>query len=322
VVHSAEEYAAGRHRVGTAIVDGIEALILSSGGEGGIEARFAPGAGMVGCALIHRGEQLLGTRDGLGAYVERHSTMGIPLLAPWANRLEALEFELAGRRVSLDPGSPRLKLDGSGLPIHGLLTAARGWRVTAHEADSGGARLTAELAFEEPELVEAFPFPHRLELAAELRDSTLTIALTATAGEAGLPIAFGFHPYLQLPGLPRAEWEVSAPVEEHLPLDERGLPTGERQPADVAPGPLGDRRFDDAFTADTSMPFVLAGGGRRIELALLRGYPFCQLYAPGGELLAFEPMTAPTNALVSGDGLRVIAAGTSFEARFSVSVAT
>jgi galactose mutarotase-like enzyme len=39
---------------------------------------------------------------------------------------------------------------------------------------------------------------------------------------------------------------------------------------------------------------------------------------PGEEVVCFEPMTAPTNALESGDGLREVAPGESFEAVFTV----
>ena len=66
---------------------------------------------------------------------------------------------------------------------------------------------------------------------------------------------------------------------------------------------------------------MLSGGGRRIELALMSGYPFAQLYAPPGqELIAFEPMTAPTNALVDGADLTVIDAGQDYPASFEVRV--
>ena len=34
-----------------------------------------------------------------------------------------------------------------------------------------------------------------------------------------VPVAFGYHPYLVLPGVPRAEWEVELPVDARLLLD-------------------------------------------------------------------------------------------------------
>ncbi len=71
-------------------------LTLSSGE---LEAVFVPEAGMVGRSLRHRGEELLGQRGGLEAYVRERKTMGIPLLHPWANRLSRTHFELLGRSV-------------------------------------------------------------------------------------------------------------------------------------------------------------------------------------------------------------------------------
>jgi len=281
-----------------------------------IEVTFVPTAGMVACSLRHRGDELLGQRGGLSAYVERRSTMGIPLLHPWANRLSEFRFELAGREVDLERAST--KLDPNGLPIHGLLAADRGWEVL--KADP--AALSASFDFgARPDLLAAFPFPHTLRIHATVDGARLTIATTlATTGDTPVPVSFGFHPYLQLPGIPREEWEIEAPVAERLALDERGIPTGERTGADVGSGPLGERTFDDAYLAPSG-PFVLAGGGRRISLAFEQGYGYSQLYAPpDDEVIAFEPMAAPTDALISGDGLQMLDPGDRYEAIFSIEV--
>jgi galactose mutarotase-like enzyme len=99
------------------------------------------------------------------------------------------------------------------------------------------------------------------------------------------------------------------------------LPTGERAAVEVAPGPLGARTFDDAYVAPPDGgPFVLAGGGRRLELAFLEGYPYAQVFAPAqDDVVAFEPMTAPTNALVDdGPALPFAAPGDAYRAAFSI----
>src|SRR3954469_9439236 len=114
---------------------------LSLGEAGELEATFVPGAGMVGCSLRHRGEELLGLRGGLSAYVEALTTFGIPLLYPWANRLSRRRFTVAGREVVIDPARTPVRLEESGLPIHGLLAAARGWTVERHVATGDGATL-------------------------------------------------------------------------------------------------------------------------------------------------------------------------------------
>ena len=289
---------------------GLRPLTLSSPE---LEAAFVPDAGMVGCSLRHRGDELLGLRRGLGAYVAERATLGIPLLYPWANRLALSRFELAGRTVDLAAVTPPVRTDGNGLPIHGLL-AGVAWRVDRHDE----AVLATSLEF----VTAAFPFPHDLELVAEVQGATLTVALTVRATRGSpVPIAFGFHPYLRLPGADRRDWEIRVPVRERLRLDDRMLPTGEREPVAVEPGALGTRTFDDAYLAPDE-PFVLEGGGRRIELAFLEGYPYSQVFAPAeDDVVAFEPMAAPANALVdAGPELRMLAPGDSYRAAFSITV--
>ncbi len=277
---------------------------------------------MIGCSLRHRGEELLGQRRGLEAYEAEFSTMGIPLLYPWANRISRSEFELASRPVDVGAAPDRLKRDANGLPMHGLLSAISGWRVERHDETEGD--LAAAFAFNTDELLAAFPFPHSLRFEATVRDSVLTVELTVHA-DAGspVPISFGFHPYLCLPGAGRDEWILEAPVRERLLLDERGLPTGEREAIAIETGPLAGREFDDAYLATAGgAPFALSGGGRRIELSFGEGYPFAQIYAPlGDELIAIEPMTAPTNALVDGGPeLPMLAPGEEYRAFFSLKV--
>jgi aldose 1-epimerase len=296
--------------------DGYPALTLTAGD---LAATFVPQLGMIGASLEHRGDELLGQRNGLAAYEARGSTMGIPLLHPWANRLSGLEYEAAGKRVTIDPDSPLVRLDPNGLPIHGLCAANPGWRT---EQTTDGT-LAARLDFgAQPELLEAFPFPHELRLDVTLDPAGLGIrtTLTANAGDP-VPVSFGFHPYLTLPGVPRADWEVTLPVREHLIADDRGIPTGATEPAEAADGPLGGRTFDDGYAGLPDPPtFALAGGGRSIALTFERGYPYAQVYAPAGQdLICFEPMTAPTNALVAG-GCRVVPAGGTATAAFRINV--
>jgi galactose mutarotase-like enzyme len=310
--------------IGRRSVAGFDALTLANT-HGDLEATFVPAAGMVGCSLRDNGAELLGQRRGLHGYVEGGSTMGIPLLYPWANRLSRDRLELAGREVDLNGSRLRLKRDANGMAMHGLLTAYPGWEVIEHGSTIAGGILRAELDFGADEaLAAAFPFPHRVRLSAVLSDRTLSVALTVEpTADARVPIAFGFHPYLSLPGAPRSEWELEAPVRQSLRLDERGIPTGERMATAIERGPLGDRSYDDAFVAPSGgAPFALSAARRRVEIAFGEGYPYAQIYAPADDaLIAIEPMTAPTDALVSGDCLRFATPGESFTARFSITVA-
>jgi galactose mutarotase-like enzyme len=309
--------------IGNREIEGLRALTLSSE-DGELEAAFVPEAGMVGCSLLSRGEELLGQRGGLARYVRDRSTMGIPLLHPWANRVSQLRFGVTGREIDLADHRELINLDPNGHPIHGLLAGADGWTVERHEEASDGALLDAAFDFAaHEELIDAFPFPHRLEMAVRVAGQTLTIATTLQSiGELPVPVSFGFHPYFRLPGVPRAEWEVEIPVDRRVDLDDEELPTGEMEEAEVDGGPLGSRTFDDEFGApDGGAPFVLEGGGRRIEVSFGDGYPYSQVYAPDDDdVVAFEPMTAPTNALVSGLDLTLLEPGKSYRASFSITV--
>jgi aldose 1-epimerase len=284
-----------------------------------LEAQFVPDAGMIGVSLTDAGAELLGQRRGLDAYVADAKTMGIPILYPWANRLGANTYTAEGITVTLTPGRDRVRADPNGLPIHGLVAGYR-WRVTVESANE----LSAELDFgADQDLLASFPFPHLLALTVRLSARALTVRTAVTpTGNRAVPLCFGFHPYLQLPGVPRDQWIIETPPLRHLQLDARGLPTGEttRQPATT--DPLGDKAFDDGYdeVADGAA-FAVSGGGRRIEVHFEQGYPAAQIFAPPGEnVVCFEPMTAPTDALRRG-GYRSARPGESAVAVFSIRVA-
>ncbi len=51
------------------------------------------------------------------------------------------------------------------------------------------------------------------------------------------------------------------------------------------------------------------------------GYQFSQVYAQHGQdFICFEPMTAPANALCSGDGLQIVEPGEEYRAEFAIRV--
>jgi aldose 1-epimerase len=315
--------AVAAHDVVDERVEGLGCVVLVSP-EADLRAGFAPQAGMVGYSLRHRGGELLGQRGGLSAYRRRGSSFGIPLLHPWANRLSSRSYSASGRETVLDPQISPVRLDPNGLPIHGLLAASGYWKLESRIACAERAAIGARLDFgAHDELLAAFPFPHEVRVQAELAVDTLTVATTVVAtGDVGVPVSFGWHPYLRLPGVPREEWTTELAVKTRALLDERGIPTGSEEPAEVSPGPLGMRGYDDLFTALTEPPrFALEGGGRRIEVEFAEGYPVAQVYAPPEEqFICFEPMTAPTDALASGRGLRAVAPGDAFRAEFRLRV--
>lgn len=311
-----------RYRVTRAAVDGVSACVLHDD-EADLHATWAVGAGMLGASLIHRGEELLWQGAGVGAYAREGKFLGIPFLHPWANRLDAFAYKLGGHDVALDRSSPLLKLDDKGLPIHGLLTGDPHWSLRALTAGSDRGRLIAFLDFDRPQLLAAFPFRHRVEIEVAVADGELRVATTLTAtGEERVPISFGFHPYLQIPEMPRTQWRIACPVHRRWLLDQRGIPTGATEPVNGLRGAIADRTWDDAFDEiEPPRSFDVVAGGRSISLHYDENYPVAQVFAPPGqEYVCVEPMTAPTNSLrVPDQGLRWVSPGESWRAVFRIS---
>ena len=331
----------GEPSVHLGVFQGEPAVTLAAGE---LEATFIPSLGMLGASLRFAGEEHLSLHGGLDAYREGHTT-GLPLLAPWANRLSGLAYKAAGVSVDVDKKASGLHLDANGLPIHGTM-AARPWKVARLIADERAAVLVALFAFEGDDLLAAFPFPHELEIEARVvpagpapsgpsrpplagaarpvrrgAPARLIVATTVRpTGRRKVPVSFGWHPYFCIPGVKRGDLRLLLPVREHLVLDDRGLPTGESHREKAESELLGRRTFDDGYRLRADRRLALEAEGTRLGIELDRSYPFAQVYAPAGKaFVALEPMTAPTDALTTG-ACPVAAPGGSFTARFSVTI--
>jgi aldose 1-epimerase len=283
---------------------------------GELAAVFLPERGMLGASLRYRGVELLRRLENLDSAAVKGSTAGIPLLYPWANRLESLRYSAGGKRVELTATSSLLHFDDHGLPMHGVPWGQLQWEVTEASKESIAGRLD----WNREELLAIFPFRHRVEMTATIATGSLTIeTIVSGAGEA-VPISFGFHPYFGIPVLGRAGWRLQLPVMRKLKLNSAGIPTGEQSDFGGFDAVLGESGFDDCFeTNEERTAFVLSGAGLKITVGFLEGFRYAQIFAPKDkEFVAIEPMTAPTNALTSGRGLTFIAPGGQFRTKFRI----
>jgi galactose mutarotase-like enzyme len=233
--------------------------------------------------------------------------------------LSAKTYDVGGETVTLAPDAYGVRVDNNGLPIHGLLAAYPGWRAQ----QNSDHKLVATLDFgAQAELLASFPFPHTVEMSVELSDRTLRVSTTVAATtDRSVPLVYGYHPYLQLPDVPKAEWQIEMPAMRHLKLDDKGIPSGATEARPATSEALGGNAFDDGFDqVDDGAVFAVSGGGRRLEVHFERGYPAAQVFAPTGEtVICFEPMTAPTDALRRG-GYRTAQPGEPDTTVFSVHV--
>jgi len=297
-----------------------------------------PVAGCVATSWSVSGRECLTLPDTLPAFLASTRTGGIPLLYPYANRLSKDRFEVAGRSVDL-ARFPNLKRDGNGLPIHGLLLRWQRWELeqpTSHE-------LHARIRWDaHAELMQAFPFPHSLRVSWRLGgdgvNAVLDVEVQVRAdGGCDVPIAFGWHPYLAADaGEPAGDGEssrsqppprmdrIDLPAARRWSLDRTGLPSGAAEPV---PGPPHQEQVGGGQDALYELPSnasdapglvaSLRGETCTTEVHLQSGWRFMQVYSPAGAAFAaIEPMTATTNALVTG--APIVAAGSTFTAAFAL----
>jgi galactose mutarotase-like enzyme len=292
--------------------EGADALELRSGA---LRAVFVPGVGMTGVSLRRDGREYLALPSGVAALRAGH-TAGLPLLAPWANRLGSRRYRAAG--VDVDLRRARVHTDDNGLPIHGLLVGWSEWEVTATSTRREVARMVATTIVDAP----AFPFPHLLEVAVAAHDDRLVVDTTLVpTGDRKVPVAFGWHPYLRVPGTPRTRWNLRLPAREHLALDELGIPTGASTREAAEHASVGRRTFDDLYALGRDRRLAFTGDdGASVEVRGDASYPYAQVWVPAGKpFAALEPMTVPTDALGRGQ-TPLVAPGESFTARFTITL--
>jgi galactose mutarotase-like enzyme len=288
----------------------------------GVTAAFVPAAGMVGVSLTLDGVELLARRHGLAGYLGHGSTFGIPLLAPWANRLAVAHQVVGDVAWDVRPGDPAVHADEYGQPIHGLSAGAPEWEVEDVGATDRSAWIRARLRVDQRlDRFAGFPFRHDLLVDVSLQGCTLRVgtALIAT-GDRAVPVAFGWHPWFEFPDVPRAEWDVQVPFSRRAVLGATKIPTGEVLVDPVPAGALGSTVLDDVYVgvADGSVASVRAGS-RGVDVTYVSGYDVGVVFAPAEfEIVCLEPMTAPTDPFSGRFPLRLAQPGETVEAVFAV----
>lgn len=280
-------------------VDSIETIRLSDPAHG-IEVSICPSVGNIVYDMRVNGKPILMSPANLRDWKQKPSQAGIPLLAPWANRLDGDAFWANGKHYLLNKDVVKIERDENGLPIHGLLLYASAWETGRLHADAQGAEVTSRLEFwKHPEWMAQFPFAHTIQITHRLYGGILEVHTTIeNHSTEAMPLVIGFHPWYQIPGEPRDHWKVRLPVREHYALSPKLIPTGETKPLDLPdPTPLAGRQLDDVFGGvDPNGEFSLEANGRKVSVRFGPKFPVAIVYAPNTrDVVCFEPMTGLTN---------------------------
>ncbi|MDQ6708883.1 MAG: aldose 1-epimerase [Acidobacteriota bacterium] len=287
-------------------LDGVDVVRLTDAARK-VQVSIATSIGNIAYEMKVNGKNALWTPfQSLSEFAAQPALGGVPFLAPWANRLDQPAFYANGKKYRLNPDLGNLRLDGNQLPIHGLLTFSKLWKVMEAQADDRSAHVTSHLEFwRYPELMAQFPFAHTIEMTYRLADGVLEVqtALRNHALEA-MPVSIGYHPYFQVHDAPRDQWKVHLAAREILTLSKTLIPTGESKPMSLPdPLPLKGTQLDTVFGglvrgADDRAEFWVQGNAEKVSVIYGPKYTVAVSYAPPGkDFICFEPMTALTNGM-------------------------
>jgi aldose 1-epimerase len=280
-------------------VDSIETIRLADSANG-IEVSICPSIGNIAYDMRANGKPILNSPLALSEWKKHPTQAGIPFLAPWANRLDDDAFWANGKHYLLNPGAIELRRDASGLPIHGLLLFASAWQVAELHSDPEAAQVTSRLEFwKHPEWMAQFPFAHSIEMTHRLSGGILEVRTTIENHSTDpMPLVIGFHPWYQIPEVPRHQWKVHLPVREHYLLSPKLIPTGDTKPMDLPdPVPLAGLQLDDLFGGiEPNGEFSVEAEGRKVSVRFGPKFPIAICYAPEThDVVCFEPMTGLTD---------------------------
>jgi aldose 1-epimerase len=244
------------------------------------------------------GKDLVRASASVADFMARPGLNGVPLLAPFANRLDETAFYANGRKYNFDLelGNVRGPIPGTG-----FVNGSKAWQLVEFKADQKSAWVTCRLDFYKiPQFMKQFPFAHTITMTYRVADGALEVhtRLDNLSNEA-MPVAIGFHPIYELPDGNRNDWTVSLDAKTHWIEIPQRLPTGETQPVENFFG--SDRTaiqlkkyalIDDVFT-----DLVRDANGRATMKLMYNGKELHEILGP-----KFKTVLAWSTPITAGNG--------------------
>jgi aldose 1-epimerase len=271
----------------------------------GVEVSIAPSIGNRAYEMKVHGKNILYMpAPDVAQLKQRPGLSGIPFLAPWANRMADGGFWANGKKYTFNSGLGTARVASTGIAIHGMISTSPLWEITEVSADDESAHVTSLFEFwKYPDLMANWPFAHEYRMTYRLAGGVLEVITTViNRSTQTMPLALGYHPYYNLPDVPRDEADAHIPAKTAVVTDSRLVATGEMKPMDLPdPTPLKGRTLDNGFTdlirdKDGRATFSVEGGGKKIEVTYGPKWLVAVVWQPPNQnFICFEPMAAITN---------------------------
>jgi aldose 1-epimerase len=176
-----------------------------------------------------KGKDLVRTAATLADFMQRPGLSGMPLLAPFANRLDETAFYANGKKYNFDLELGNVR---GPIPQTGYVNGSKAWQLVEAKADGKGAWVTCKLDFYKiPAFIKQFPFAHAITMTYRVSEGSLEVRTKIdNLSSEPMPVVIGYHPIFELPDGNRDDWIASLDAKTHWIEIPQRLPTGETQP--------------------------------------------------------------------------------------------
>ena len=176
-----------------------------------------------------KGKDLVRTSATLADFQARPGFNGMPILAPFANRLDETAFYANGKKYNFDLELGNVR---GPIPSTGYVNGSKAGQLVEAKADQRSAGVSCRLDFyKNPLFMAQFPFAHTITMTYRVADGALEVHTRLdNLSTDPMPAVIGFHPIFELPDGNRNDWTVSLDAKTHWIEIPQRLPTGETQP--------------------------------------------------------------------------------------------
>lgn len=265
-----------------------------------IEVVFHPSAGNFISQIYFYGKEILYSPHFESTLNVEEKLEGIPLLFPYANRLEEDKIPIKNGYHELPKHS--FMRDQFGRLLHGFMYYRKGWVLETLRNGELDSFAESKFQFGKEEL-EWFPYPLELTYLIELEGNQIRFSLQIlNLGNEAIPLSVGFHPYFYVPLEEKSFIQVHTNAKKFYETDSTLLPTGKLIPIRelTKSKTLSEIELDHNFTEfpRAEIPYVsLITKEYSLKVELLEGFDHLLIYNPSEkEFVCIEPMFGPTNA--------------------------
>lgn len=265
-----------------------------------LELVFHPSVGNFVSQIYFHGKEILYSPHFESNLNVGEKLEGIPLLFPYANRLE--EDKIPTQKGFHEIPKVSFMRDQFGQLIHGFMYYRKGWILETLRNGELDSFAESKFEFQKEEL-EWFPFPLEMNYQIELQNNEIQFIIKIiNKSEEPIPLSIGFHPYFYIPQDAKPKIQLSTNAQKFYETTPTLLPTGRLFPISklIKNSTLSAISLDHNFTEfpKGETPYVsLVTSNYSLKVELIEGFDHLLIYNPQDkEFVCIEPMFGPTNA--------------------------